>query len=197
MKQIQTRYLYSALLASIFFIFTYLLFKVNIIIAILLTVVVYVGGILLFKEKDIREFDSKSVNNYYFLASKVQNQASQTNDDAIIESVTEITKLLDEILLSLSQRPKKVEQTFDFFDYYLDVTYKILYKYNYINTHEEKDQKFLKNTPKYIKSIVEEFKKLSKNMQESKLLDMQTEIKIFESTSGVDIENIEVGEKNE
>ena len=197
MKQIQTRYLYSALLASIFFIFTYLLFKVNIIIAILLTVVVYVGGILLFKEKDIREFDSKSVNNYYFLASKVQNQANQTNDDAIIESVTEITKLLDEILLSLSQRPKKVEQTFDFFDYYLDVTYKILYKYNYINTHEEKDQKFLKNTPKYIKSIVEEFKKLSKNMQESKLLDMQTEIKIFESTSGVDIENIEVGEKNE
>ena len=197
MKQIQTRYLYSALLASIFFIFTFLLFRVNLILAILLTVVVYVGGIFLFKEKDIREFDSKSVNNYYFLASKVQNQANQTNDDGIIESVTEITKLLDEILVSLSQRPKKVEQTFDFFDYYLDVTYKILYKYNYINGHEEKDTKFLKNTPKYIKSIVEEFKKLSKNMQESKLLDMQTEIKIFESTSGVDKENIEVGEKNE
>ena len=197
MKQIQTRYLYSALLASIFFIFTFLLFRVNLILAILLTVVVYVGGIFLFKEKDIREFDSKSVNNYYFLASKVQNQANQTNDDGIIESVTEITKLLDEILVSLSQRPKKVEQTFDFFDYYLDVTYKILYKYNYINGHEEKDTKFLKNTPKYINSIVEEFKKLSKNMQESKLLDMQTEIKIFESTSGVDKENIEVGEKNE
>jgi len=40
-------------------------------------------------------------------------------------------------------------------------------------------------------------KKQSKNMQEAKMLDIDTEIKIFEKTSGIDKENIKVGDKNE
>ena len=53
-------------------------------------------------------------------------------------------------------KPKKVESTFDFFDYYLDISSKILYKYNNINNKEEKtatDKKYLTEAVKYIETI--------------------------------------------
>ncbi|MBE6161272.1 MAG: hypothetical protein E7158_03530 [Firmicutes bacterium] len=200
MKQIQKRYIYSSILASIFFIVIYVILQVHILISILLTIIIYIGGIFLFQKDDIREFNTKSINDYYYMASKVQNQADISKNSVIIENVKQITDLTDSIIVSLSQRPKKVEQVFDFFDYYLDITYKILYKYNYLNMKEEKtkeDNKFIKDINKNIEKIKDEFNKQYKNMQEAKVLDMETEIKMFESTSGVTKENVEVGGKDE
>ena len=200
MKQIQKRYIYSSILASIFFIVIYVILQVHILISILLTIIIYIGGIFLFQKDDIRVFNPKSINDYYYMASKVQNQADISKNSVIIENVKQITDLTDSIIVSLSQRPKKVEQVFDFFDYYLDITYKILYKYNYLNMKEEKtkeDNKFIKDINKNIEKIKDEFNKQYKNMQEAKILDMETEIKMFESTSGVTKENVEVGGKDE
>ena len=121
MKHIQKRYIYAAFLASIFFLIIYLLVKINIIISIFLTIAIYYGGILLFKEEDVREFNSENINNYYYLASKVQNEAEKTKNKEIISICENIGKNTDSILVSLSQRPRKVEQIFSFFDYYLDI----------------------------------------------------------------------------
>ena len=200
MKQIQTRYLYSAITASIFFVLCYLILNFNIFITIILTALIYVGGIFLFKEKDIREFSEEYVNNYYFLASKTKNQATNIKDEKIVKSVEEISELTNEILTSLRQRPKKVEQVFDFFDYYLDATYKILYKYNLLiekNNKTDEDNKYIKEVPKYITNIKESFQKQLSNMQDAKMLDIDTEIKIFEKTIGFNKDEIEVGEKDE
>ena len=200
MKQIQTRYLYSAITASVFFVLCYLILNLNIFITIILTALIYVGGIFLFKEKDIREFSEEYVNNYYFLASKTKNQTTNIKDEKIVKDVEEISELTNEILISLRQRPKKVEQVFDFFDYYLDATYKILYKYNLLNEKEnktEEDNNYIKEVPKYITNIKESFQKQLTNMQEAKMLDIDTEIKIFEKTIGFNKDEIEVGEKDE
>ena len=200
MKQIQTRYLYSAITASIFFVLCYLILNFNIFITIILTALIYVGGIFLFKEKDIREFSEEYVNNYYFLASKTKNQTTNIKDEKIVKDVEEISELTNEILISLRQRPKKVEQVFDFFDYYLDATYKILYKYNLLIEKEnktEEDNNYIKEVPNYITNIKESFQKQLSNMQEAKMLDIDTEIKIFEKTIGFNKDEIEVGEKDE
>ena len=199
-KQVQTRYIRSAILASIFFIIIFLIVKLDLFISIILTILIYVGGILLFKPKDIREFSEEYVNGYYYLGSKVQNVANRSENEEIINSSTKITELTDKIINSLSQRPNKVEQAFDFFDYYLDIAYKIIYKYNYICKKEdktEKDKKYIKDTPTFLKDIENAFLKQYKNMQESRILDIDAEIKIFESGSGISKENIEVGEENE
>ena len=199
-KQVQTRYFRSALLACVFFIIVYLLVKLSLPISILLTVLIYIGGILLFKPKDIREFSEEYVNGYYYLGLKLQNAANHSENDKIIESATKITEFTDKILNSLSQRPNKVEQAFDFFDYYLDIAYKIIYKYNYICKKEEQtkeDKKYVKDTPTFLKDIETAFEKQYKNMQESRILDIDAEIKIFESGSGINKENIEVGDNNE
>ena len=200
MKHIQKRYIYAAFLASAFFLIVYLILRLNIIIDILLTAAIYYGGILLFKKEDVREFNSENINNYYYLASKVQNEAVKTKDKEIISICENIGKNTDNILVSLSQRPKKVEQIFSFFDYYLDIAYKILYKYNSINGQKDikaNDKKHIENTNDYLQKILDAFDKQAKNMQEAKMLDIDTEIKIFEKTSGINKENIKVGDKNE
>ena len=200
MKHIQKRYIYAAFLASIFFLIIYLLVKINILISIFLTIAIYYGGILLFKEEDVREFNSENINNYYYLASKVQNEAEKTKNKEIISICENIGKNTDSILVSLSQRPRKVEQIFSFFDYYLDIAYKILYKYNNISGNKdikESEKKYKENTKDYLQKILDAFEKQSKNMQEAKMLDIDTEIKIFEKTSGINKEIIKVGDKNE
>ena len=200
MKHIQKRYIYAAFLASAFFLITYLLIKLPTFVAIILTAAIYYGGVLLFKKEDVREFNSENINNYYYLASKVQNESNRTENKEIIKTCEEIGKNTDSILVSLSQRPRKVEQIFSFFDYYLDIAYKILYKYNSIKGKQDvnsKDKKYLENTPGYLQKILEAFEKQSKNMQEAKMLDIDTEIKIFEKTSGINKDNVKVGDKNE
>ena len=207
MRQFQKRYIYAAILASIFFLILYLVFTiigfniiVRLLIPIILTIGVYIGGIFFFKKEDVRELNGESINNYYYLASKVNSEAVRTENKDLKEITEEISKLTDSILVSLSQRPKKVEYTFDFFDYYLDISYKILYKYNSLKNKEEQtkdDKKFISSTKKYLENILEAFKKQAKNMQEAKMLDIDTEIKIFEKTSGINKENIKVGDKNE
>ena len=200
MKHIQKRYIYAAFLASILFLIIYLLVKINILISVFLTIAIYYGGILLFKEEDVREFNSENINNYYYLASKVQNEAEKTKNKEIISICENIGKNTDSILVSLSQRPRKVEQIFSFFDYYLDIAYKILYKYNNISVNKdikESEKKYKENTKDYLQKILDAFEKQSKNMQEAKMLDIDTEIKIFEKTSGINKEIIKVGDKNE
>lgn len=200
MQQLQKRYLYSALLSATFFIVIYGLINFNIFISIFLTAVIYLGGIFLFKEKDIRVMDAENVNNYYFMASKCANIASSIEDEEIKEYVDKIAVYTDEILVSLTQRPKKIEQVFDFFDYYLDMTYKILQRYVLSLKHEnktKKDDKFLTNTRDYIKKIVENFEKQLNNMKEARMLDIESEIRIFEHAIGLKKTDMEVGEKNE
>lgn len=199
MGHIQKRYIYAGFLSGLFFIIIYGILDFNILISIPLTLVAYIGSSLLFKTKDIRELDSKNINNYYFWASKCANRASLTKDEAIIATVNSIAEKTDEIIVSLSQRPKKVEQVFSFFDYYLNITYKILYKYNYLKNNPKKtnDQEFLANTKEYLNKIDEMFTKQLANMQEAKMLDIESEIKIFEENAGLNKQDIEVGEQNE
>ena len=56
MKQVQKRYIYSAIVSSLFFIVCYGLLSINVILSIILTIAFYVGGIFLYKNKDIREY---------------------------------------------------------------------------------------------------------------------------------------------
>lgn len=200
MRQLQKRYLYSAILSAVFFIATYGIFDFNLILSIILTVLIYVGGIFLFKDKDIRSMSPENVDNYYFMASKCVNLASHIEDENIKNNIDGIAVYTDEILLSLTQRPKKVEQVFDFFDYYLDMTYKILQRYNMAEKHDKKtakDKDFIKNSPTYIEKISKCFKRQLDNMKEARMLDIESEIRLFEHNIGLKRDEIEVGDKNE
>ena len=199
MKQVQKRYIYSAIVSSLFFIVCYGLLSINVILSIILTIAFYVGGIFLYKNKDIREYTPESVNYYYFQASRIANLANGIEDTKIRENVETITKFTDQILISLEQRPKKVEQVFDFFDYYMDITYKILYQYkNLVNKKERtsKEENFISSLPKYFDEIIKGFDNQLKNMQEARMVDVAAEINMFEHTVGLKKTDIEVGDSD-
>lgn len=200
MKQIQKRYIYSGLISALFFIISYGFLNINLIISFVLTILIYFGGILLFKEKDIRELTPENVDNYYFLASKCANIASRIDDADIKTHIEKIATYTDEIIVSLTQRPKKVEQVFDFFDYYLDITYKILIRYKGIlsqTNKTEKDKNFEAKTKDYLTSIESAFEKQLANMKEARMLDIESEIRMFERTFGIKKTDMEVGENDE
>lgn len=197
MRKVQKRYIYAGMLAALFFVVTYGIMDINVLISLVLTVVIYLGGVFLFKTKDIRTMDSESVNNYYFYASKCANRAGLIDDAEIKQEVEKITTYTDEIIVSLSQRPKKVEQVFSFFDYYLDITYKILYRYYILVKSENrtlKDKEFMDNAKGYIKTIALAFEKQLANMKEARMLDIESEIRMFEKTSGIKKTDMEVNQ---
>lgn len=198
MKQVQKRYIYAGITGGFSFLIIYGILNINIIISLILTIAIYLGSIFLYKEKDIREFSPENIDNYYFLASKCVNKANNIENEEIKSCVEKIASYTDEIILSLSQRPKKVEQVFDFFDYYLDITHKILIKYNIIMRNEvktDKDQEFLDNTKSFLEKIVDCFARQLTNMKEARMLDIESEIRMFEKTMGIKKTDIEVGEQ--
>lgn len=198
MKQVQLRYIYAGLLSAFFFALVYGLLNFNFVLTLLLTAIIYIGAALLFKNKDIREWNPKTVDGYYFLASKCVNQASFIENTSIKTLVDKVASYTDEILLSLAQRPKKVEQVFDFFDYYLDITYKILMRYNILmksNAKTPKDEEFINKTEYYLNKISEGFKRQLDNMKEARMLDIESDIRMFEKTMGLRKSDIEVGEQ--
>lgn len=198
MKQVQKRYIYAGITGGFSFLIIYGILNINIIISLILTIAIYLGSIFLYKEKDIRDFSPENIDNYYFLASKCVNKASNIDNEEIKSCVEKIATYTDEIILSLSQRPKKVEQVFDFFDYYLDITHKILIKYNIIMRNEvktDKDQEFLNNTKDFLEKIVDCFARQLTNMKEARMLDIESEIRMFEKTMGIKKTDIEVGEQ--
>lgn len=200
MRQVQKRYLYAGIIGAVFFVISYGIMNINIFISLVLTMAIYMGGVFLFKGKDIREFTPENVDAYYFVASKCANLANYIDEVEIKKHVEKITTYTDEIILSLSQRPKKVEQVFDFFDYYLDITYKILLKYNMIIKSKNKtphDKVFLNSTKEFLEKISMAFEKQLANMKEARMLDIESEIRIFEKTVGIKKSDVEVGEQNE
>ncbi len=200
MNQIQLRYIMAGMLAAFFFVLIYGILEINLILTLVLTVVVYIGGTLIFKEKDIRELTPEHIDAYYFIASKCANQASLTEDVEIKEIVEKIATYTDEIIVSLSQRPKKVEQVFDFFDYYLDITNKILLRYNALaekQTKTAKEKEFMDKTLEFLKKIESAFARQLENMQEARMLDIESDIRMFEKTVGLKKSDIEVGENDE
>lgn len=201
-KQIQKRYYYATLIASLFFIICYGILDFNLYIVLILTIITFVGATFFFREKDVRKYDPKIIQTYYFGISKIANYTNLIKDEDITSQIKQITFLTEQILGKISERPHKVEQVYDFCDYYLNITYKILRQYNKVNTRDEqskKEQEFIKKTPHYLEALIKLFNQQNKNMNEEVMVDINSSIKVFEKTMGIDKIDVlmEMGEDNE
>ena len=199
--RLQKRYLYSALLCVVVFLILYIIVDFSIFICIPLTALTYVGGIFLFKEKDIRVYNADDVSRYYFQTSKLLSYKDRVEDDKIKEDVVEISDVSSKILSAVSQKPKKVTQVFNFYDYYLNLILRILDRYVLINKKQEKssnEQKFLNNVDNYLDNIKIQFDKQLDNMYKTSSIDINSEIDLFEKVCNIKEDSeISVGEKND
>lgn len=182
MKLKQKRYIYAGLLGGFIFTIFLLIFNLDYLFSLLLAIVGYIAGILLFKEKDIIIYDPKLIMQYSFEASKLLNYTNHTNDDNLRDDIKQICMISEKLLTILEQKQNKVTQVYHFFDYYLKLSLKIMSQYKVLiqkDNLNDKENTSLKNIPSYVKDIRKQFEKQLENMYHTKMLDMEAEIKLF------------------
>lgn len=201
MKSLQKRYIYAGLLGGIGFLITFLFLNINIFISLFITLIVYVGGVFFFKEKDVREYNADDINKYYFQTSKLLSYKDRVKDKAISDLIVKITDTSSKILAALTQKPKKVTQVYNFFDYYLPLSNAIVDKYLRLLTVKDmsNDEKVLfEKVDDYLLNISNQFDKQLENMYKVNELNVQEEIKIFEKACTIQgLDDNKVGETND
>lgn len=198
--RLQKRYLLAALLAGFAFIIFYAVFDLYLYISLILSGCVYVAGIFLYKSKDIRVYDPKSIARYYFEISKLNDYKEKVNDDAMKEKMGKIVNTCSKITKYLESQPTNATKIYNFLDYYLPFTTKIVNKY--IITEKKAEKTFVENKlilkmSVYIKEIEHECNRLHSEIIKAKDRELDFEMKVFEKTSDIDDFDIESGEKND
>lgn len=105
-------------------------------------------------------------------------------DEEIQKELNEIHDSITRIIETISKNPKKVDQTDNFFDYYLPITVKIVDRYDEIENQKlssDDAKKFLTSTNQMVKEINKSYKKILNNLYKKEIVDMDAEMKVFNS----------------
>lgn len=189
MINLQKRYIYSAFLSGISFIIFYSLLSFYFYISLIFALGVYIAGIFLFKSRDLRIYDARALAKYQFEMSKLNEYKEKINDKSIKERLGKIVNISQKITEHLSTKPTSSTKIYNFLDYYLPFTNKIVTKY--INAESKKEKTFVENQlilkmSVYIKEVTEEFERLLGEIIKSKDKAFNFEMKIFEKSLDLD-----------
>ncbi len=185
-------YIYSVVLGGTFFAVPYLGLGIELVPSLVISVVAYGAGTLIFKDKDKNKLDiSVGKENLYDILKEAKEKTAQIDnisklleDKHLVENVREICSTSNKIIDTLSKNPNKLGQAKNFLNYYLPVTIKILTRYDEIenqrlNTAES--EKFMKSVQEMTEKIKNAFKEQLNNMYKSEMIDTDAEIKVFET----------------
>ncbi|MCI5835743.1 MAG: 5-bromo-4-chloroindolyl phosphate hydrolysis family protein [Firmicutes bacterium] len=179
---LKKRYIYASLLAGLVFLILYLILNFNILISLILTILTYIGGILFYKEKDVRKYDPNLIMHYCYLISKLYNYTNSIEDEIVNKNIKEITDEAEKIIIMLEQKPNKVTQVYDGFDYYLPLSIKVMEHYVYLKKKSNltnKEKGFMLQINVFLDNIEKEISKLLENMNYTRMLDINSRIEIF------------------
>lgn len=200
MKTIQKRYIYAGILGAITFIILYLIINFNVIVSLFLATIMYLGGIFLYKEKDVREYNPDDINRYYFEASKISNYKNHIKDEEINKCITEIVDISSKILSALTQKPKKVTQVYNFFDNFMPFTNRLLNRYTSYKLKDninDKEKLIVDNTLNFLIQTKEKFQTQLDNMYKVNQIDVKKEFELFKNVLNLEDLEDEEGEVND
>ena len=199
MIKIQKRFILSALVSGIAFILFYIVFDFYLLVSLLLSIVIYVGGVFLFRGKDMRLYDVQAISKYYFEMSKLNDYKEKIKDKNIRNKLAKIVNVSSKITKYLETKPNNATKIYNFLDYYLPFTTKIVTKYIEAESKDEKtfvENKLILKMSVYIKEVEHECDRLLKEIVKSKDKELDFEMKIFEKTSDIDFDD-EGSEEND
>ena len=199
MIKIQKRFILSALVCGIAFILFYMVFDFYLLVSLLLSIVIYVGGVFLFRGKDMRLYDVQAISRYYFEMSKLNDYKEKIKDKNIRNKLAKIVNVSSKITKYLETKPNNATKIYNFLDYYLPFTTKIVTKYIEAESKDEKtfvENKLILKMSVYIKEVEHECDRLLEEIVKSKDKELDFEMKIFEKTSDIDFDD-EGSEKND
>lgn len=200
MKSVQKRYIYAGILGAVSFVILYVLVDFNVLVSLVLSLIMYLCGIFLYKEKDVREYNPDDINRYYFEVSKISNYKNHIKDEKINLCITEIVDISSKILSALTQKPKKVTQVYNFFDSFMPLTNRLLNRYVSYKTKKvvnAEEKQIVDNTLTFLKQVKEEFKKQQDNMYKVNQIDVKKEFELFKNVFNLNDLEDEEGEVND
>ena len=110
------------------------------------------------------------------------------------KNIKDISSKSEKIVVMLEQKPNKITQVYDGFDFYLPQTIKILDQYVSLLEKEkltQQEQKFMDEFNQILDYIEQEIDKLLENMNYTKMLDINASVEMFMKSHSKTVENVE------
>ena len=181
------RYFYACALSIVLFIITFVLFDFPIYISSPLAIITYVAGIFIFKEKDIRNYNPNDIMHYAYLISKIDNYINIVKDETVDKNIKDISRKSEKILAMLEQKPAKVTQVYEAFDFYLPFAVEMIEHYISLEGEEKlspKDKKYMDEINDKLDYLEAAIDKLLENMNYTKTLDINASIEVLKKETG-------------
>ena len=181
----------SGILGGSFFAATYLAVGVPLVPSLVVGAFAFLGSELIMSKTKIIAFDKVNEKN----VEEVLNDARSKNkyilemiekveDEDVKTDLKEINVTTAKIINTVSKNKKKIKQSEKFFTYYLPMTVGIINKYDEIENQKlssTESKEFVKSTNKMIGEINKAYKKILDNMYRKDIVDMDAEMKVFNS----------------
>lgn len=115
---------------------------------------------------------------------QIKKMGPKIENEEVVKDISRINESVTKIIDTIEKNPDKYKKVDNFFEYYLPVTINILKKYDEIENQKlttEESKKFMESTRKMVKKIEEAFRSQLANLYESDMIDMDAEMKVFDS----------------
>ena len=179
----------SAAIGGMFFAVPYLALSLPVLPSVLIGACAFGAGELVFGDKKLTLKDTnRSLYDILELAKRqnkhILDMIPLIEDQSIQKELNEIHESVSKIINTISKNPEKSRQANNFFDYYLPITIKLVDRYDEIENQKltSKDSKtFFQSTNKMIREINKSYKSILSSLYQSELVDMDAEMKVFDS----------------
>ena len=179
----------SAAIGGMFFAVPYLALSLPVLPSVLIGACAFGAGELVFGDKKLTLKDTnRSLYDILELAKRqnkhILDMIPLIEDESIQKELNEIHESVSKIINTISKNPEKSRQANNFFDYYLPITIKLVDRYDEIENQKltSRDSKtFFQSTNKMIREINKAYKSILSSLYQSELVDMDAEMKVFDS----------------
>ena len=185
MINIQKRYIYSAFLTGLAFIIIYVLLDFPLWISLIFASIAYTAGVFLFKSYDVRVYDRSALARYNFEMSKLFAYKDKLKDKTMKDKIGKVVTHCQKITEYLHTKPRNATKIYNFLDYYLPFTTKIITKYLEAEKKDEKtfvENKLILKMSVYVKEVEQQCNNLLNEIVKSKDKAFDLDMKMFELT---------------
>ena len=148
----------------------------------------FCAGELVFHVAQKENIIKKSMNEIIMDAKTKNLQISKIipkiEDPELVNMVKEINTTVSQIIKTIEQKPDKFKKSERFFSYYLPVTINILNTYDEIENQKlttEESNKILNSTKDMVEKINNAFKNQLSSLYQSDMMNLDAEMKVFDS----------------
>lgn len=185
-------YIISGIIGAIFFLISYVVVEIKLLYSLIIAVLAYIASILVFRKKtDIDLKNGVNTNNLQELTdygveyiNKIHQIGKRVENKELVKNIEEICDTFRKIIARVNENPKQLKYIKKFIGYYFPLTVKILTQYDKVEDeglNSQESKAFMIRVEKLVSKINIACKEQLNNMYEGDFVDVNADIKVFES----------------